>query len=94
MNISYLSYNTDTKSFSTTKVIKDKSKSGDIIFIDLDDTIVDHSNLRSKLHSGELDMTQNNCIQTILKISKPYPDSIEIINKLSKKIRYLYINGR
>ena len=74
------------------KVIRNHAKAGDRIFIDMDDTIVDHSVIMGKVQNG--DITQENAsAQWILKYSVPFKDCVDIIKKLSRKYDLYILTG-
>ena len=74
------------------KEITNHAKTGDIIFIDMDDTIVDHSVTASKVSSGEINES-NASSSFILKYSVPYKNCVDIIKRLSKKYDLYILTG-
>ena len=70
------------------KVIRNHARPGDIIFIDFDGTLADHSVLRSGKFKPE-----DSSPALILKFSTPFEGCIETVKKLSKKYDLYILTG-
>lgn len=74
------------------KEIQNHARQGDTIFIDMDDTIVDHSITYSKVSSGEINES-NASVSFILRYSIPYENCVDVIKKLYKKYDLYILTG-
>lgn len=77
---------------SPDKVIRKNIKAGDRIFIDMDDTIVDHSAIMGEVESGNI-TRENASAANILRLSTPHKGCVEVIGKLSKKYDLYILTG-
>lgn len=89
MNILNISYDSENKSFSTFKTIKNRANQGDTIFIDFDWTICDHSDNPKYTKESVTTITNDE----YLKYSKPLPYAVDTIKALSKKYELILVTG-
>lgn len=74
------------------KVIRNHAKAGDRIFIDMDDTLVDHSVIMGKVQNGDIER-EGASPSFILKLSVPHKGCVEVVKKLSKKYDLYVLTG-
>lgn len=70
------------------KLSRNHAKPGDIIFIDFDGTLADHSVLRSGNYTPE-----DASPALVLKVSTPFEGCVETVKKLSKKYDLYILTG-
>lgn len=77
---------------SNDKIIRNHAKPGDRIFIDMDDTLVNHSEILKRIGSKEI-TEEVTSPKIILTLSVPYKESIKVVNKLSEKYDLYILTG-